>query len=110
MNLVSKIEGFFQSLGSHIKNAFVSLFGSQTGEKLAQAAEEWAKTEIGQVSLTVVQGLEHADLTSAAKASTAFDQIVQALAAQGKTLPTSAIKFAIEFALQIIRGAAVPAA
>jgi hypothetical protein len=104
MSVISRIEGFFQSLGSHIKNAFVSLFGSATGEQLAAAAESWAKTELGSAALIVVQGLEGAALAPADKQKAAFEQLGAQLKAQGKTIPSSAINFAIEFALQIIRG------
>lgn len=109
MSVFSKLEDFFKSVGSHIKSAFVTLFGSQTGEALAAAAESWAKTELGQVAITVVQGLESAAGSSAEKQAQAFTQIGDQLKAQGQSLPASLINFAIEFALQIIRGAGAAA-
>ncbi len=106
MSVISKIEGFFKSVGSHIKAAFVTIFGSETGQALASAAESWVKTELGQVAITVVQGLEQAAGSPADKRNEAFAQIGSQLEAQGKSVPNSAINFAIEFALQIIKGAA----
>lgn len=104
MSVLSKIEDFFKSAGSKIKAAFVSVFGQQTGEALASAAEQWAKTELGQISLTVVQGLESAATAPADKQAAAFAQIGAQLKAQGQSVPSSLINFAIEFALQIVRG------
>ena len=106
MSVFSAIENFFKSVGSHIKGAFVTLFGSQTGEALAAAAEQFVKTELGAIAVTVVQGLESAAVAPADKKNDAFQQIGQQLEAQGKSFPSAAINFAIEFALQIVRGAA----
>jgi hypothetical protein len=110
MSVVSAVENFFKSVGSKIKSAFVALFGSQTGEALASAAESWAKTELGQVAITVVQGLESAAGSPADKQSQAFTAIGSQLKAQGQSLPSSLINFAIEFALQVVRGGATAAA
>src|SRR5438045_8048410 len=106
MSVFSKIEGFFKSVGSHIKAGLVAAFGSQTGEALAAAAEHFVKTELGAIAVTVVQGLETEALAPASKKNEAFQQIAQQLENQGKSLSASAINFAIEFALQIARGAA----
>jgi hypothetical protein len=105
MSLIQKIQEFFESTGAHIKSAFVSLFGEHAGAELAVAAESWAKTELGQIALVVVQGLETAALSPADKQKQAFQAIGAHLAAQGKTMPSSAINFAIEMALQLVRGA-----
>lgn len=106
MSIFSKIEDFFKSLGSHIKAGFVAVFGSQTGEALAKAAEQFVKTELGAIAVSVVQGLEAAALAPASKKNEAFQQIGKELEAQGKSFSTAAINFAVEFALQIVRGAA----
>jgi hypothetical protein len=110
MSVFSKVEDFFKKFGHHVQSAFVTLFGSPAGEALASAAEEWAKTQLGQLAVTVVQGLETAALAPADKEKQAFSAIAAQLAQQGKSLPTSGIKFAIEFALQIVRGATSKAA
>lgn len=110
MTLITSIENFFKGVGAHIKTAFVSIFGQQAGEQLASAAESWAKTELGQVAITVVHGLESAAGSPADKRSQAFSAIGSQLAAQGKSVPSSLINFAIEFALQVIRGGATAAA
>lgn len=104
MSVVSKLENFFKSVGSHVKSAFVAVFGEQAGSELASAAESWAKTELGQVAITVVQGLEAAAVSTGDKKQLAFNQIGAQLKAQGQSLPSSLINFAIEFALQILRG------
>ena len=109
MSLLDKVEGFFKSVGSHVKSAFISIFGQQAGTELATAAETWAKTELGQAAVTVVSGLETAAGSVADKKQQAFDQIGQQLSAQGKAVPASLINFAIEFALQVVRGGATGA-
>ena len=109
MSVFENVENFFLNVGHHVKAAFVKVFGQQTGEKLASAAEEWAKTELGQAAIPIVKGLETAALAPADKQKQAFAQIGSALKAQGQNLPSSLIDFAIEFALQIVRGS-VPAA
>jgi hypothetical protein len=111
MSVVSKLENFFKSVGAHVKSAFISIFGAQTGAALTTAAEQWAKTQLGQVAITVVHGLEAAALSPADKQRQAMTEIGSQLAAQGKSVPSSLINFAIEFALQVVRGgaAALPA-
>jgi len=52
----------------------------------------------------VVKGSEASAGTGMDKKQAAFQQITQELEAQGKSLPNAAINFAIEFALQLIRG------
>ena len=110
MSAISSVENFFKSVGAKIKSAFVSVFGAQTGEALAASAEQWAKTELGQVAITVVQGLESAAGSPADKQAQAFTAIGTQLKAQGASIPSSLINFAIEFALQIVRGGTTAAA
>jgi hypothetical protein len=106
MSVLGEVGEFFKSFGGHIKSAFVKVFGEHVGEVLTQAAEQFVKTELGQVAVDVVKGLEASAGTGIDKKQAAFKQITQELEAQGKGLPTAAINFAIEFALQIIRGSA----
>src|SRR5512146_1355992 len=106
MSVLSRIGDFFKSVGSHIKGAFIVLCGSEVGARLALAAIAFAKTELGELAITVVQGLEAAAMAGADKRVEAFKAIVAGLAQQGRALPDAAIYFAIEFALQIIRGEA----
>lgn len=106
MSILDKIKSFFEKAGEDIKKAFVSIFGDKAGAELATAAESWAKTELGQIAITVVTGLQSAAGSSADKQAAAFKEIGSQLEAQGKSVPSSLINFAIEFALQIVKGSA----
>lgn len=104
MSIIGEIGHFFSNIGHRVKVGFIALFGEDFGQKLADAAEEFGKQELGKVAITVVKGLENAALSGPEKRDEAFKAIGQSLVAQGKSLPDSTIYFAIEFALQALRG------
>lgn len=105
MNL-SSLANFFKSLGTHIHDALVSIFGQTAIENLEAQIKQILSDDARVIFIDAINAAQTLQTDGAGKRAAAFAQISTDLKAKGISLADSGVNLGIELVVGLLKAKA----